>query len=479
METLSQLLIAEATEYEFKSELEVNKPKSWLKTVSAFADGLGGCFFFGVEDDGSVAGLADVKDTSDQISRLIKERISPLPEFNLTAHRVEEGKTILVLQIPHGEIPPYYYVADGNTTAYVRVGNESVPASPQRLNELVMRGKNLTFDSLPTDYKKEDLSFTVFDAAFKKITKKSLTQKEYVSFGVCRSDGALTHVGLLFADDCPLLQSRVFCTHWNGMTKGSVGDDAVDADEFEGDIISLLKNSHNFVRLNSKVRWKKMPDHRVDKPDYADRAVFEALANALMHRDYSVVGSEVHVDMYDDRLDIYSPGGMVDGSLIQNLDIEEVPSIRRNPTIADVFHRLDFAERQGSGLKKIREETSHLYGYSGDYAPKFVSTPSAFHVILKNINYSPTTSPAEVGAEVGAEVAVEVGAEVKLAPEMLDALIEFCSVPRSRKEMQEFCRIKSDEYFRKNIVNPLLAQGNIKMTIPDKPNSSNQKYIKV
>jgi len=465
--TLDELLIAEATEYEFKSELEVKRPKSWLKTVSAFANGLGGRFFFGVNDDGRIVGLADVKTASDQISRLIKERISPLPEFTLTAHRVEGSKNVIVLQIQHGEIPPYYYIADGMTTAFVRVGSESNPASPQRLNELVRRGMNITFDSMPTEYKKSALAFTVFEAAFKKATKKIITLKEYVSFGMCKPDGTLTYVGLLFADDSPLLQSRVFCTHWNGLTKGSVGDDAIDADEFEGDIISLLKNSHNFVRLNSKVRWKKMPDHRVDKPDYADRAVFEALANALMHRDYSVIGSEVHVDMYDDRLDIYSPGGMVDGSLIQELNIEEVPSIRRNPTIADVFHRLNFAERQGSGLRKIREETAHLYGYTDEYAPKFVSTPSAFHVVLKNMNFILDGTTNQVTIQ-------DSGQDTRI-----ESLIEFCSVPRMREEIQQYIGITNRGHFRTRILKPLLDAEKLKMTIPDKPNSRNQKYVRV
>ncbi|GHU51303.1 hypothetical protein FACS1894127_7540 [Clostridia bacterium] len=271
---------------------------------------------------------------------------------------------------------------------------------------------------------------------------------------------------LIAEDDCPLLQSRVFCTHWNGLKKGSVGDDAIDADEFEGDIISLLKNSHNFVRLNSKVRWKKMPDHRIDKPDYADRAVFEGLANALMHRDYSVIGSEVHVDVYDDRLDIYSPGGMPDGSLIQNLDIEEVPSIRRNPAIADVFHRLDFAERQGSGLRRICEETEHLYGYTDDFAPKFVSTSSAFHVILKNMNYGNLVDNLE-------------GIHQDTHQERINALLNFCSTPMTRDDMQQFIGLADRGHFRKAILNPLLESGRLKMTIPDKPNSRNQKYVRV
>ena len=467
MATLDKHLMAETTEYEFKVELEVKRPKSWLKTVSAFSNGLGGSFFIGVDDEGNIIGLDDIKATSDQISRLIKERISPLPEFTLTAHRTECERDILVLQILRGDIPPYYYVADGMTTAFVRVGNESNPASPQRLNELVRRGMNLVFDSMPTEYKKEDLAFTVFEAAYKKETKRVLTLKEYISFGLCFSDGILTYAGLLFADNCPLLQSRVFCTRWNGLTKGSIGDDAIDTEEFEGDIISLLKNSHNFIRLNSKVRWRKMPDHRINKPDYADRAVFECLVNALMHRDYSVVGSEVHVDMYDDRLDIFSPGGMVDGSLIQDLNIEEVPSIRRNPSVADVFQCLDYAERQGSGLRKIREETSYLHGYTDEYVPVFRSTPSAFHVILKNMNFDLHSASGQVSGQVDGQ------------DERIAKLLKYCESARSRSDMQAVVGISSRDFFSKNYLYPLLDAGKLRMTIPDKPNSRNQKYIRV
>jgi ATP-dependent DNA helicase RecG len=204
---------------------------------------------------------------------------------------------------------------------------------------------------------------------------------------------------------------------------------------------------------------------KYNKSDFSF-TVFEALANALMHRDYSVIGSEVHVDMYDDRLDIYSPGGMPDGSLIQNLDIEKVPSIRRNPAIADVFHRLDFAERQGSGLRRICEETEHLYGYTDEFAPKFVSTSSAFHVIFKNMNYDDL-------------VADLVGNEQDDIQERIDALLDFCSAPKSRDEMQLFLGLADRGHFRKTILNPLLESRRIKMTIPDKPNSRNQKYVRI
>jgi ATP-dependent DNA helicase RecG len=272
----------------------------------------------------------------------------------------------------------------------------------------------------------------------------------------------------MFSDACPLLQSRVFCTHWDGLDKSGGVDDAVDDKEFEGDLISQLMSSHEFVKMNSKVRWKKMSDHRVNKPDYADRAVFEALVNALMHRDYGVIGSEIHVDMYDDRLEVYSPGGMPDGTFIQERDIDEVPSTRRNPIIAEVFHRLDFIERRGSGLKKIKDETVNLYGYTDDFAPKFKSTQTAFHVILKNMNY---------GDLDGATNQVTVQDNDQDA--RLESLLEFCAGPRTREEMQRHLGITNRGYFRTNILKRLLNSGQLAMTIPDKPNSRNQKYVRV
>jgi ATP-dependent DNA helicase RecG len=321
---------------------------------------------------------------------------------------------------------------------------------------------------MPTEYKLSDLTFTIFDAAFKREKKMVLTENDNVSFGICKPDGTVTYAGLMFSDECPLLQSRVFCTRWDGLDKSGGVDDAIDDKEFEGDLISQLNSSHEFAKMNLKVRWKKAADHRINKPDYADRAVFEALANALMHRDYGIIGSEVHVDMYDDRLEIYSPGGMPDGALIQERNIDKVPSIRRNPIIAEIFHRLGFIERRGSGLKKIRNETAELYGYTSDRAPKFESTRTAFHVTLKNMNY---------GNLDGATNQVTVQDNNQDA--RIESLIDFCSIPRTREEMQQYLGVTNRGYFRTKIIRPLLESGQLVMTIPDKPNSRNQKYIKV
>ena len=92
------------------------------------------------------------------------------------------------------------------------------------------------------------------------------------------------------------------------------------------------------------MRFEKKAQYRVDKPDYSEQAVTEALVNALIHRDYLVMGSEVHIDMYDDRLEIYFPGGMYRGKPIQECGLDEIDSVRRNPVISDLFHRMKFME---------------------------------------------------------------------------------------------------------------------------------------
>ena len=133
--------------------------------------------------------------------------------------------------------------------------------------------------------------------------------------------------------------------------------------------------------------WKKGPMYRTEYPEYPEIAVQEGIVNALIHRDYSVIGSEVHLDIYDDRLEIYSPGGMYDGSLVQNIDPYNVSSSGRNPVLADLFARMDLMERRGSGLRKMIEVYESCENYKRELKPEFRSTESAFFTVLKNLNY--------------------------------------------------------------------------------------------
>ncbi|MDR3279427.1 MAG: putative DNA binding domain-containing protein [Synergistaceae bacterium] len=237
MKTLNQMLIAEATEYDFKSEPELKKPKSWLKTVSAYANGIGGSIYFGVSNDGHVLGLADVQSKAEEISELIKTRIEPATTFLLEPLTIED-KDILRLEIKSGQSTPYYYSGDGNKLAYIRLGNESAPAPSHILNELILKGSNQSFDVLESKYAFRDYSFTLFEATYKQKTRNSVeSPRDYVSFGLLCENGQLTFAGALMADQCPVYQSRVFCTRWNGLSKGSIFIDAIDDEEYNGNII--------------------------------------------------------------------------------------------------------------------------------------------------------------------------------------------------------------------------------------------------
>ena len=134
--------------------------------------------------------------------------------------------------------------------------------------------------------------------------------------------------------------------------------DALDDREYTGSLVTLLQAGTDFVRNNSKKAWRKVGDGRIEMPDYPDRAVLEGLVNALIHRNYMEIGSEVHIDMFDDRIEIYSPGGMVSGISLEGIDLLKIPSKRRNPILADIFSRLKYMERRGSGFKKIMPEYS-------------------------------------------------------------------------------------------------------------------------
>ena len=432
-------IIGETTDYDKKLALEVKKPKSWCKSVSAFANGVGGTLIFGVSNDNEVRGLLDAEKDAEIISEQIKTRLDPIPEFHLSFYRTEDDKTLILLNIRQGEETPYYYLADGVMEAYVRLGNESVKADATELKRLVLRGKNSSYDALGTTYSVSDYAFSKLRERYKAWTGESLEDKELVSFGLVDDKGKLTNAGALLADDSPIRWSRVFCTRWNGLDKGGGIMDALDDAEYSGSLISLLNEGAAFIKRNMKTMWKKTTNSRIDMPEYCERSYFEALVNALVHRDYLVNGSEVHIDMFDDRMVIYSPGGMPDGTLVQERVIDAIPSTRRNPVLADVFQRLGYMERKGSGLTKIINAYKNANNYDESKAPQFISSRVEFTVILKNLNYGENRDgKSEInGFAQGVEEYVQRTEEVFLNTLRKNPYI-------SRKELSKLLMISED-----------------------------------
>ena len=232
--------IGEATEYDKKQALEEKKPKSWLKSVSAFANGVGGVLIFGINDDEELVGLKDIKHVSEKISEQIKEHMDPIPQVIMRNHR-EDNKDFLTLEVPSGTETPYYYVGDGTRIAYVRVGNESVPATAIDLKRLVLKGSDRSYDSLLSEYKFKDYAFTKLKSVYKMRTHKELTDEDFISFGLADDKGNLTNAGILLADDSPVYHSRLFCTRWYGLDMTSGVVEAMDDKEFSGSLLHFCK----------------------------------------------------------------------------------------------------------------------------------------------------------------------------------------------------------------------------------------------
>lgn len=348
-------LIGETTQYDKKTALETKKPKSWCKSISAFANTYGGKLIFGITDNNEIIGLQDPESDAEKISEIIKNRLDPIPEFNLTFHKTE------------------------------------------------------------------DYAFSKLRERYKKWTGNSFDEKDLISFGLANEQGYLTNAGALIADESPVMCSRLFCTRWNGLNKSGGIIDALDDTEYSGSVISLIDNGEAFIKRNAKKMWRKTANSREEMPEYVERSYHEALVNAIAHRDYLIYGSEVHIDIFDDRMEIYSPGGMPDGSLIQERDPLMVPSTRRNPVLADIFNRLGYMERKGSGFGKIIGGYEFQVNYDESKRPSFRSDRYQFTVIMPNLNYDvPQDVPQD---RMDAQIIKLIRNDNKISTEKIAAII--------------------------------------------------------
>lgn len=168
--------LGETTSYDKKEKLEKNKPKSWLKSVSAFANGRGGSLIFGVTEDNRVIGIDDYQGDSEFISETIKTKMDCVPEFEMEIKEIE-GNVILRLDVYQGNNPPYFVVDSGSRTAYKRVGNQSVPAERIDIFNMSLKGNHISYDSLDSDKKIDNVTFRKLSIEYKEKTLREFEKK--------------------------------------------------------------------------------------------------------------------------------------------------------------------------------------------------------------------------------------------------------------------------------------------------------------
>ena len=363
MNDIEKIITDEKYNIELKEHVNFEKQKKYLKAISSFANGYDiGYVIFGVEDKTkNIVGVKDVKKSYEEVSNRIKTRIDPsiIPTIDIVDIG---GKKVIVVKVIPGQHTPYYYVHKGTRTAYIRKGDQDCETNSIELNELILRGKNIGWDELVTDNLYKDFTFEKLKKYFEDIKDYKIEKEDLESFGLLNGE-KLTNAALLYSDQNPVVGSFVSCTRWDGLDKLSAKDDI----EFYGSILEQIDNAMEFIKKHMSNGWVKEGGKLARRtiPEYDLDAMREAIINAEAHRSYLMRGTNVELAFYDDRIEIVSCGAIGNGKTLEEL-LKRPTSQRRNQLVCDIFSRLDFMERRGSGIKKI------LLAYENDEKkPKF------------------------------------------------------------------------------------------------------------
>ena len=352
---------------EFKREYT----DSIRKAVVAFANTDGGCIYVGIEDDGTVVGVADVDDVQKRVISLCRDGIQPDVMMFLSCDRtVIEDKNVIRLQVQRGTDCPYYLKGKGIRPegVYVRRGPVSLPAAESQIRKMIREAGDFHYEQERS--LEQELTF--------KATERFL-QEAGVPFGeaerrtlrIVSKDGLYTNLGLLLSDQC---QHTVKVAIFSGKKQVVFRDRR----EFSG---SLLLQVHQVIEyldfhnaLHSEIRGMK----RLDSRDYPVESLREAIFNAFVHRDYGFSGS-ILVSVYEDRIEILSLGGLAEGVTYNDMMLGV--SIPRNPKLAEIFYRLHYIEAFGTGVRRILTDYAEC-----EEKPQFLVSDNAVKVILPNLH---------------------------------------------------------------------------------------------
>ncbi len=454
---------------------EKGTPTRLYDTLSSFSnqDG-GGVIVFGLDENRAfkVVGVYDAQDLQHKVAQQCKQMEPAVrPLFSVTDL---EGKIIVTAEIPGVDIAdrPVYYKGVGRVKgSYIRVAEADEPMSDYEIYSYDAYHRRIRDDLRQADI----AEFSILDEVLieryilnikeNKPNISKLSDDEILKLmGVIKEERP-TLAGIVSFSKYPQATYPQLCITAVVVPGTNIGETGSDGERFvankriEGTIAEMLEEAVSFVKRNMRVKTIIDDEgRRKDKPEYPIKAVREAILNALMHRDYSIhtEGSPVRIVMYSDRLEITNEGGLYGRITLDSLG--RVHADTRNPTLIHILEVQKTAENQYSGIPTIRYEMER----AGLDKPEFESRRGRFVVTLKN-------------AAFVEEIQINKGNSKEKST--AKNLMEFCKKPRTRAEIATFLG-KTQYYAMSKIVRPLVLKGEIKLTIPDKPKSKEQKYYR-
>ena len=341
-------------------EFKETVTNTFLKTVSAFSNYDGGTIFFGIDDDGNMKGLPDVKKSCLDIENKINDSISPQPNYTL---EIQNNDQIIKLTVKSGLQKPYLY----KSKAYKRNDTATIEVDTLEFSRLILEGKNIRFEELAC--KEQSLTFEALHRKLKEIIQiETFNQDTLKTLNLYDDANGYNNAAGLLADK----------NHFPG----------IDIVKF-GENISVIQKRSKFENISVLEAYDKSIDIFRDYYQYEviqginrkkmekipESAFREAIANALIHRVWDVE-SQIRVLMFDDRIEIISPGGLPSG-ITKEEYLSGKLSVLRNRNLANVFYRLGFVEIFGTGITRIKQ----LYA-EGLVKPDFEVSENTIKIVL-------------------------------------------------------------------------------------------------
>ena len=463
-------------------------PKKCYDTFSSFSNKYGGIILFGLNEENNfeVEGVYDLNDLQKQITSLCSDSMEPALRPDILPLEVD-GKNILAVKVDEISVnkKPCYYKSKGlKGGSYTRIGDRDEPLTDYEIYAFQSYRDNIEEDIRPTkranldDLNNDRISNYIEGVLNSKpnFSKNSREKILKLSGITDQADGKIypTLAGTMIFGEYPQAfypQLFVACVVIPGTEMGEVGklgERFIDNKRVEGTIEEMLDETMKFLRRNMKTRViVNSNGERTDRTEYPMEALREAIANALIHRDYSVQTEDAYIQvyMYEDRIEILDPGTLYGRNKIEKLGTDTVMEVR-NPTIVKILEEKgSIIENRHSGIPTMKQEMKK-YGLP---QPEFYEERGSFKVIFRN-----TIIDID-----GQQSGQQSGQQITQIEEYQEKVLNYCIEPKTAKEIGEYLQIKSRQYISSNIIKPLINEDRLRYTNEKSVNARNQKYITV
>ncbi len=460
---------------EFKQNIPVDDKLE--RTAIAFSNSAGGDIYLGVsEKPRKVIGFkeSEIMKLEEKISSRLYENCAPLISFNIAFINVN-NKYIIKITIYPGMQSPYYIKNAGfEKGTYIRVGSTNRLADYDVIRELERRRRNISYDSIPVyELNEKDLMLTGFIKAYKKFTKKTINKAGLSKLGLLHKEenkyiptnAAVLLSGLNLKNKF-FPYAKIECARF----KGTKTNETLDSASVESPVYAQPDEVMHFIQKNIRKGSTIGLVYREERWEYPLSALRELIINAIIHRDYSQLGRDIKVAIFDDMIEITSPGTLPLGIDIENLSSGQ--SEIRNRILAPIFKEMKLIEQWGTGFRKFflaMEEYPELES-------KILEPGLSFQVQVIKKDYQQEKSHDKVSTKPGLSWD-QVGTKSGLSREQVKNVLNLSIKPIIISELMKEFDWTNRTKFRAKYINPLIELNLITMTIPGKPKSSKQKYI--